>query len=67
MANKLQELFPKTHSDKVTIAARCVPTDVALNLSDDQLAALVANIIACMERTSDQLVAEYEKLEARDI
>jgi hypothetical protein len=58
MTNKLQNLLPHYHSDKVTLAARCIPTDIALNLSDDQIAALITNIIFGMDRAATAALKE---------
>jgi hypothetical protein len=56
MNGRLQKLFPDIHSDRVVLAARAIPTDIALDLSDGQLIALTSNIIMAMDYAVGQSV-----------
>jgi ABC-type sugar transport system ATPase subunit len=45
MTFKTKDAFPNNHSDQVTLAVRCIPTDIALELPEGQLIALVGSIM----------------------
>jgi hypothetical protein len=61
MKKLFQDRWPNLHSDKIRIALRTVPSDIALTITEEQLDELVRNIAKTMDDVADIVRNDYER------